>query len=94
MFGFEHGIEAYVPKAKRVHGYYAMPLLAGGRLAGRADPARKARPWSPARFTLDRASAAEPMARALHEAASWVGCDDVHLERSSPLSSAPPPPGG
>ena len=35
MFGFTHAIEAYVPKPKRVHGYYAMPLLAGGRLAGR-----------------------------------------------------------
>src|SRR5690349_18611043 len=32
MFGFEHSLEAYVPKHKRVHGYFTMPLLAGGRL--------------------------------------------------------------
>ncbi|MGD0608645.1 MAG: crosslink repair DNA glycosylase YcaQ family protein [Streptosporangiaceae bacterium] len=29
MFGFEHSLEAYVPKHKRVHGYFTMPLLAG-----------------------------------------------------------------
>src|SRR5580704_2246207 len=31
MFGFEHSLEAYVPKHKRIHGYFTMPLLAGGR---------------------------------------------------------------
>ena len=41
IFGFEHRIEAYVPKPKRVHGYYAMPLLAGGRIVGRVDPKRE-----------------------------------------------------
>ena len=49
MFGFEHSLEAYVPKHKRVHGYFTMPLLAGGQLAGRVDPARKGRRSSRAR---------------------------------------------
>ena len=89
VFGFEHGIEAYVPKPKRVHGYYAMPLLAGGRLAGRADPARDGRTLVARQVTLDRATAAEPMARALREAATWVGCDDVRLERVEPARWAP-----
>jgi hypothetical protein len=39
--------------------------------------------------SLDRASAAEPMAQALREAASWVGCDDVRLERVEPAPWAP-----
>ncbi len=42
MFGFEHSLEAYVPKHKRVHGYFTMPLLAGGRTGrpGRSGPGR------------------------------------------------------
>ena len=79
VFGFRHSIEAYVPAAKRVHGYYAMPLLAGGRLAGRADPVRRGRTLLARRVSLPDAAAVAPMARALQEAARWAGCDDVRL---------------
>jgi uncharacterized protein YcaQ len=87
LFGFEHSLEAYVPKAKRVHGYFVMPLLAGGRLAGRVDPAREGNTLVARKLTLDRPSAAEPMARALKEAASWVNCDYVELEQVQPETS-------
>jgi uncharacterized protein len=89
MFGFEHSLEAYVPKEKRVHGYFTMPLLAGGRLCGRVDPAREGTTLVARKLTLDRASAAEPMAQALREAASWVGCDNVRLEQVAPAAYAP-----
>ena len=89
MFGFEHSLEAYVPKHKRVHGYFTMPLLAGGRLAGRVDPAREGKTLVARKLSLERASAAEPMAQALREAASWVGCDDVRLEQVEPATHAP-----
>ena len=89
MFGFEHSLEAYVPKHKRVHGYFTMPLLAGGRLAGRVDPAREGRTLVARKVSLERAAAAEPMAEALREAASWVGCDDVRLEQIEPAEHAP-----
>ena len=79
MFGFEHSLEAYVPAAKRVHGYFTMPLLARGRLVGRVDPARSGRTLVARRLSLDTPAATEPMARALREAASWVGCDNVEL---------------
>jgi uncharacterized protein YcaQ len=79
MFGFSHSLEAYVPAAKRVHGYFAMPLLAGGRLVGRVDPTRDGTTLVARRVSLERASAAEPMAQALREAAAWVGCHDVQL---------------
>jgi uncharacterized protein len=88
MFGFEHSLEAYVPKHKRVHGYFTMPLLAGGRLAGRVDPAREGRTLVARKVSLERATAAEPMAEALREAASWVGCDDVRLEQIEPAEHA------
>jgi uncharacterized protein YcaQ len=88
MFGFEHSLEAYLPKHKRVHGYFTMPLLAGGRLAGRVDPAREGRTLVARKVSLERAAAAEPMAQALWEAASWVGCDDVRLEQIEPATHA------
>jgi uncharacterized protein YcaQ len=89
MFGFEHSLEAYVPKHKRIHGYFTMPLLAGGQLVGRVDPARDGRTLIARKVSLGRASAAEPMAQALREAASWVGCDDVRLEQVEPAQHAP-----
>ena len=84
MFGFEHTLEAYVPRAKRVHGYYAMPLLAGGRLVGRVDPVRQGRTLVARQLSLTSAAATAPMARALREAAGWVGCSAVVAERVDP----------
>ncbi|MEU2512622.1 winged helix-turn-helix domain-containing protein [Streptomyces syringium] len=81
IFGFTHRLEAYVPKPKRVHGYFAMPLLAGGRLLGRVDPAREGTTLVARQVSLDGPKAVAPMARALREAAEWVGCDTVRIER-------------
>jgi uncharacterized protein YcaQ len=88
-FDFEHSLEAYVPQAKRVHGYFTMPLLTGGRLLGRVDPARSGRTLVARQLSLDKAAAAEPMARALAEAAAWVGCDNVELGQVTPASLEP-----
>ncbi|MFF7731222.1 winged helix-turn-helix domain-containing protein [Streptomyces sp. NPDC008001] len=81
IFGFTHRLEAYVPKAKRIHGYFAMPLLAGGRLLGRVDPARDGSTLVARQVSLDGPGAVAPMAQALREAAEWVGCDSVRIER-------------
>ena len=37
LFGFRHVIEVYKREHEREYGYYVLPLLAGDRLAGRAD---------------------------------------------------------
>ena len=89
MFGFQHSLEAYVPAAKRVHGYYTMPLLARGRLVGRVDPARSGRTLVARKLSLDTAAATEAMARALGEAAAWVGCDNVELGQMEPAGLEP-----
>jgi len=81
IFGFTHRLEAYVPKQKRIHGYFAMPVLAGGRLVGRVDPAREGRTLVARQVTLDGAKAVPAVAQALVEAASWVDCTDVRVER-------------
>ncbi|SEP55483.1 winged helix-turn-helix domain-containing protein [Streptomyces radiopugnans] len=81
IFGFTHRLEAYVPRARRIHGYFAMPLLSGGRLLGRVDPAREGRTLVARQVSMAGGGAVEPMARALREAADWVGCDAVRVER-------------
>jgi uncharacterized protein YcaQ len=90
MFGFEHALEAYVPRAKRVHGYYVMPLLAGGELVGRADPVRRGHTLVARQVSMERASAVPAMAAALREAAGWVGCSAVAVERVTPPELASP----
>jgi uncharacterized protein YcaQ len=81
IFGFAHRLEAYVPRPKRIHGYFAMPLLSGGRLLGRVDPAREGKTLVAKQVSLASPKAVLPMARALWEAAEWVGCTDVRVER-------------
>ena len=37
FFGYEHRFEAYVPKEKRLFGYFALPVLVGDRIAAVLD---------------------------------------------------------
>ncbi|HMN79106.1 MAG TPA: crosslink repair DNA glycosylase YcaQ family protein [Burkholderiaceae bacterium] len=37
LFGYDHRFEAYVPKDKRVFGYFALPALVGDRVAAAID---------------------------------------------------------
>lgn len=90
LFGFSHALEAYKPRAQREHGYYAMPLLSGGRLVGRVDPKRVGRTLVAQQLSLDTPRALESAAAALTEAASWVGCDNVRIERVTPAELAVP----
>jgi len=37
LFGFDYRIQVYTPSAKRLHGYYTLPILHDGHLLGRVD---------------------------------------------------------
>lgn len=95
IFDMPHRIEAYTPAAKRVHGYFAMPVLHGGRLVARVDPARSGGALMAKRVTLETdhrgvpaRGAVEGTARALQEAASWVGLERVTVDEVRPSSAA------
>jgi uncharacterized protein YcaQ len=83
IFEYAHKFEAYVPAADRVHGYFVMPVLAGGKLVGRVDPGRSGTTLVAKRVSGEP-GAARQVARALVEAARWVGCDDVSVTEARP----------
>jgi len=87
LFGLRHRLEAYVPKHKRVYGYFAMPVLSGTTIVGLVDPGRRDDVLVAKQVTLLRATAVAGVARALVEAASWVGCTDIAVERVDPVSA-------
>jgi uncharacterized protein YcaQ len=84
LWDFTHRLEAYTPAAKRVHGYYTMPVLAGGDIVGRVDPVRRNGTLLTRQVSLARPSALEPVAAALVEAASWVGASAVAIGAVDP----------
>jgi hypothetical protein len=95
LFGMTHRLEAYTPAAKRVHGYFAMPVLHGGRLVARVDPRREGTTLIAERVTLEQDSrgrvldsAINGTARALREAADWVGCDSIRVGHVTPANRA------
>lgn len=94
LFGMAHRLEAYVPAADRRFGYFAMPVLAGGRLVARVDPARDGEVLVARHVTLEGGSdeterVAAQVADALREAAGWVGCVELRVERVTPEEARP-----
>ncbi|GAA2380370.1 hypothetical protein GCM10010404_40930 [Nonomuraea africana] len=94
IFDFDYQLELYVPKAKRVHGYFTMPVLAGGRLIGRVDPAREGSTFVARHVSFEssvvRSADIAAVLEALWSAASWVGCTDVRVERVTPEAHTRP----
>lgn len=84
MFNFHYRIEIYTPQEKRKYGYYCLPLMVGGKLAGRID----LKADRPGKTLLVQAAWQEPGAPArtsevaaglLASAAAWQGLDEVRV---------------
>jgi uncharacterized protein len=82
MFGFHYRIEIYTPAAKRIFGYYTLPVLIDDELVGRLDlkndrQAKVLRVQSAWREEGARAGIAERIVPVLREIAAWQGCESI-----------------
>jgi uncharacterized protein YcaQ len=96
LFGFDYRLECYTPAARRRHGYFTLPLLRRGCLAGRVDAKahRKAGVFEVKALWLEpgvRVSErlVRDVAGMLLRCARWHGCAQVALVRTEPAGLAP-----
>jgi uncharacterized protein YcaQ len=91
LFGFAYTAEMYQPAAKRVYGYYVLPILHRGRLVGRLDPKadRKTDTMIVRAIYLEPGESptgdlVEGIAGALREFMAFHGSETLRIERSEP----------
>jgi uncharacterized protein YcaQ len=93
LFGFDYRLECYTPAQKRRYGYFTLPILRRGALAGRVDAKAHRRTGifelksvilEPGARVSDRF--VRDIAAALVRCARWHGCELVSVAHAEPAS--------
>src|SRR4029453_5109086 len=97
LFELPYRMEIYVPKAKRIYGYYTMPVLARERFVALGPPAMDranggllVRGVHAAPGTTPPADVWRSVAGAVGELAGWLGASEIELEAPAPRAFPTP----
>lgn len=97
MFNFEYRLECYTPAAKRVYGYFVLPILRRGRIVGRLDAKAHRREGVMEIRSLHleprvrpSAALAADLAGAIVRFADWHATPGVKLGRAHPAGFSRP----
>jgi uncharacterized protein YcaQ len=95
MFDFDYRLECYTPEAKRIHGYFVLPILCQGELMGRLDAkahraqgvfevkalhAQAGMPWTETQIA--------DVAKAIQRCADWHATPQVKITQTRPAKLA------
>ena len=93
LFGFDYRIEIYVPKPKRIYGYYVLPFLLGDTLVARCD-LKTDRQSNALRLLgafpepgVDPKAIAPDLAAELGQLATMVGVERVSVDAGGELAT-------
>lgn len=90
LFGFDYALECYLPAAKRLHGYFSLPILWGDRFVGRVDAKAERRKCTLVLRSLELDPGVDcrellpALSARIRDYASFNGCNEVVLERATP----------
>jgi uncharacterized protein YcaQ len=95
VFDFDYRLECYTPEAKRIHGYFVLPILCRGELIGRLDAkAHRADGVFEVKALHTQAGAAwtasqiADVAQAIQRCAYWHATPNVTIEQTRPAKLA------
>jgi len=94
LWDFHYRIEIYTPEPKRIYGYYSLPILWNGQIAGRIDLKNDRQnkqlliqsAWHEP--NIEPAALAKDLSKHLSQTAKWQNCSDIQVKKKGNLSAA------